>query len=169
MSDPIGGISKFGLNYTPISSYNKLMENSLSTMNPDAATDGAVSDFEGILNNQISNMQNQNYSNPLTAGINMDVNNVSDVNNIQSLGGADSSAVGNMAHNISNGFSNGLKSLNEKQVQAENAVETLASGGDISVHDVMIASEKATLNMQMALQLRNKILTAYNELYQIRF
>ena len=65
-------------------------------------------------------------------------------------------------------FSDGVKDINAKQMDAEHAVETLASGGDISVHEVMIAAEKANLSMQMGLQLRNKILAAYNELYNVK-
>ena len=50
---------------------------------------------------------------------------------------------------------------------AYEAAETFAAGGDISVHDVMIASQKANLTMQMALQMRNRLVTAYNELRNI--
>ncbi len=44
----------------------------------------------------------------------------------------------------------------------------MAMGEDVSVHDVMIASEKASLSMGMALQLRNKILSAYTEINNVR-
>ncbi|MBR2386194.1 flagellar hook-basal body complex protein FliE [bacterium] len=56
-----------------------------------------------------------------------------------------------------------INSLNESQRNAERAVETLASGGDISIHEVMIAQEKSSLAMQMAIQLRNQALNTYNE------
>lgn len=168
MTGSIGGINKFGLDYTPVSSYNKLLENSLGDINTGLSEDGVSGDFDGILNGKISSLQNQNYSNPMTAGINMNVNNtdINAVSNVENIGG---STVGDVAHSIGNAFGNSMQSLNDKQVQAEKAMETLAAGGDISVHDVMIATEKANLNMQMAIQLRNKVLTAYNELYQIRF
>ena len=51
----------------------------------------------------------------------------------------------------------------EGEKEAETAFETFASGGDISVHEVMIASQKSGLAMQMAIQLRNQMLNAYNE------
>lgn len=56
-----------------------------------------------------------------------------------------------------------IQSLNQAQRNAEHAVETLASGGDISIHEVMIAQEKSSLAMQMAIQLRNQALNMYNE------
>ena len=49
------------------------------------------------------------------------------------------------------------------QRQSEKDIETFASGGDISVHQVMISAQKSALAMQMAIQLRNQMLNAYNE------
>ena len=57
-----------------------------------------------------------------------------------------------------------LSELNATQKQAEQDIETFASGGDISIHDVMISSRKSSLAMQMAIQLRNQVINAYNEL-----
>ena len=42
--------------------------------------------------------------------------------------------------------------------------EDLAKGGATSIHEAMIAAEKATLSMQMAVQVRNRILSAYTEI-----
>lgn len=68
-----------------------------------------------------------------------------------------------MASDIGAGFKNGLSQVSNLGKEAEEAFETFASGGDISVHDVMIASQKSGLAMQMAIQLRNQMLNAYNE------
>jgi len=73
------------------------------------------------------------------------------------------SPVVQMSKDIQNGFSNSLNNLNAISKEAERAVETFASGGDISIHDVMIASQKSSLAMQMAVQLRSQLLNAYNE------
>ena len=68
-----------------------------------------------------------------------------------------------MAQSIGQGFSNSLNDLNKVTKQAEADLETFATGGDISVHDVMISAQKSGLAMQMAIQLRNQMLNAYNE------
>lgn len=173
MVDSMGGISKFGMNYTPISSYNEIFKNNLENSNLNNAND-SLSNFQNILDNQMMNVQAQN-QNPmsLNAGVSIDVNAVNSnpqVSDIGSIGQVSSnSPVSNTANSFGKALENGLTSLNDKQLAAQNAVETLAAGGNISVHDVMIASQKSTLNMQMAMQLRNKMLTAYNELYQMRF
>ena len=78
------------------------------------------------------------------------------------------SPVEKTANEFSNAFGDTLNSLNQSQIEAHNAAETFASGGDISVHDVMIATQKANLTMQMAVQTRNRIINAYTELNNIR-
>lgn len=68
-----------------------------------------------------------------------------------------------IASDIGAGFKNGLNEVSSLNKEAENAFETFASGGDISVHEVMIATQKSSLAMQMAIQLRNQMINAYNE------
>ena len=47
---------------------------------------------------------------------------------------------------------------------SERAEEILATGGDISAHEVMIAAEKSNLSLQMAVQIRNRLINAYTEI-----
>lgn len=47
--------------------------------------------------------------------------------------------------------------------------EAFARGEDVSVHDMMIASEKATLSLQMAMQIRNKMISAYTDIKNMNF
>lgn len=61
----------------------------------------------------------------------------------------------------------GLDSVNKARLEADRMQEDLAMGGPTSVHDAMIAAEKAELSMQMAIQVRNRILSAYTELTQM--
>lgn len=170
MTDMMGGLTKFGMNYTPISSYNQVFNQGVQGANI-ADANNAMGSFQNILDGKMNDNTSQvSGVNPLSAGVSMNVlhgaNPISQVSSVDTNG---ISPVANTASSITKAFGDSLASVNDKQVEAQNAVETLASGGDISVHDVMLASEKASLNMQMATQLRNKILTAYNELYQMRF
>ena len=57
-----------------------------------------------------------------------------------------------------------LAEISEINNKADKDFETFASGGNISVHDVMISTQKSQLAMSMAIQLRNQALNAYNEL-----
>ena len=65
---------------------------------------------------------------------------------------------------IEQGLSLGLNDVNNKRLMADAAQEEFAMGGDVSVHDLMIAQEKASLSMQMAIQTRNKMIAAYNDI-----
>lgn len=68
-----------------------------------------------------------------------------------------------MAQDIGSSLKSGIENLNSVQRKADTDFETYASGGDISVHEVMISAEKSNLAMQMAIQLRNQALNAYND------
>lgn len=154
--DYIGGIA--GMNFAPIANYNQQLKES-------AAFDvDSGSEFENILNKQIDAGQN---SQKVNGGVEM--NNFDDLfakTAVQSS--QESGSVGNFLDNISNGIGKGLNSVNEKMDAAQKAQEAFAMGEDVSVHDVMIASEKATLSLQMAMQLRNKIVNIYNEINGVR-
>ncbi len=78
------------------------------------------------------------------------------------------SQVESFLNGVGSSIESSIKSLNETQLEADNAQIAFARGDDISVHEVMIAAEKSSLSMQMAIQLRNKVLNAYNEINQIR-
>lgn len=73
-----------------------------------------------------------------------------------------------VADEFSNMLDKYINNVNGKHKNAAQAVETFASGGDIDIHSVMIASEKASLSMQLAMQLKSKLLTAYKEVSSMR-
>ncbi len=65
---------------------------------------------------------------------------------------------------LNTAVSDGINSVNDDAINAERAEEILASGGDISAHEVIIAAEKSNLSLQMAVQIRNRLLNAYTEI-----
>jgi flagellar hook-basal body complex protein FliE len=58
--------------------------------------------------------------------------------------------------------------LNDSQIGANGAIQNLASGGEDNLHDVVIAMEKANLTLQYAIQIRNKVLEAYQSIIQMQ-
>jgi flagellar hook-basal body complex protein FliE len=54
--------------------------------------------------------------------------------------------------------------VNQLQGQADKLAEQLAQGKLDNVHEVMIAMEKASLAMQLTIQVRNKVVEAYQEI-----
>lgn len=155
--DFVGGIG--GTNFTPVTNYNKYLHGSKAF---EIDTEGM--DFENILKQQTQAMQN-----PLEIQGGVQVNKIDDVvarNSVQSVD--ETSNAGNLLKSLSNSINGGLNSANNAVKAADKAQEEFAMGGNVSVHDVMIAAEKASLSMQMTMQLRNKLITAYNEINNIR-
>ena len=59
-----------------------------------------------------------------------------------------------------------LKEVNKLQLKSDEAVKKLATGNEESIHETMIAIEKASISFQMMMQIRNKIIEAYDEIKQ---
>jgi len=79
----------------------------------------------------------------------------------------DPTGTGNFMNKMGNSFIAGLDSVNKAKLEADRLQEDLAMGGPTNIHDAMIAAEKAELSMQMAIQVRNRIINAYTELTQM--
>lgn len=57
-----------------------------------------------------------------------------------------------------------IAKVNNLQTEADMAMQSLARGESKNIHETMIAVEKANLSFNMMLQVRNKILQAYEEI-----
>lgn len=62
----------------------------------------------------------------------------------------------------------GLHKL-DTDINASNEVlRAMAAGQDIPVHDVMIVMERAKLDLEFAVQLRNRLVSAYQQITQMQ-
>jgi flagellar hook-basal body complex protein FliE len=61
-----------------------------------------------------------------------------------------------------------LGDVNRMQQQAGEKVQTFATGGNIDVHEVMIAMEQASTALALTTQVRNKLVDAYQELMHMQ-
>ena len=61
-----------------------------------------------------------------------------------------------------------IEEVNSMQQAADRAVEQLATGGDVNPAEVLTAVQKADLAFRIMLQIRNKIVQAYQEVQNIR-
>jgi flagellar hook-basal body complex protein FliE len=57
-----------------------------------------------------------------------------------------------------------VNELNSGINQADQAARALAAGENVPVHDVMIAMEHARLKLQLAVEVRNRVVDAYQNL-----
>jgi len=60
-----------------------------------------------------------------------------------------------------------LKQVDQLQHEADGAIESLATGGTATLHDTMLAVQKAELSFKLMMQVRNKIVEAYQEVVRM--
>lgn len=70
--------------------------------------------------------------------------------------------------NFSNMLKDAVYKVNEAQVQSQQATMKLATGEIEDISQVTIAAEKAAINLQLAIQVRNKVLDAYQEIMRMQ-
>jgi len=61
-----------------------------------------------------------------------------------------------------------MAKANEIQIEASKEVDKLMTGENQNVHQTMIALQKADVSFQMMMQVRNKIVQAYEEIQRIQ-
>ncbi|MBI5426919.1 MAG: flagellar hook-basal body complex protein FliE [Nitrospinae bacterium] len=65
-------------------------------------------------------------------------------------------------------LSESLAKVNSLQKEADKAIEDLVSGNSQNIHETMIAVNKADLAFRMTMQVRNKIVEAYQEVMRLQ-
>jgi len=65
-------------------------------------------------------------------------------------------------------FADSIQEVNSAQLQADQAVEALFTGGEVNPAEVLSAVKKADLAFRMLMQIRNKLVAAYEEVKNIR-
>jgi flagellar hook-basal body complex protein FliE len=61
-----------------------------------------------------------------------------------------------------------ISTVNELQKQSDKEIQKLMTGETEDLHTTMIAVEKADLSFQMMMQVRNKIVQAYEEIMRMQ-
>ena len=61
-----------------------------------------------------------------------------------------------------------IKSVSDTQTGADEMISKLAAGQNIELHNVMLAAQKASLTLQLALQIKNKVTDAYSEIMRMQ-
>jgi flagellar hook-basal body complex protein FliE len=62
-----------------------------------------------------------------------------------------------------------VSNVNELQQDANQKVGAMLGGHTADVHDAMIAVQKADLSFQLMMQVRNKVVAAYQEVERMQF
>ncbi len=71
--------------------------------------------------------------------------------------------------NFSASLKSALDGVNQQMKKADSMQRQFSDGtSDVSLSDVMLASQKASLSFQAALQVRNKLVSAYQDIMNIQ-
>jgi flagellar hook-basal body complex protein FliE len=83
------------------------------------------------------------------------------------VGGAPSSQPKVEGNSFGDVLKESISKVDSLQKEADRAIQEMAAGsGDI--HNAMIAMEKASISFQMMMQVRNKIVSAYEEVMRMQ-
>lgn len=65
-------------------------------------------------------------------------------------------------------LSDALNKVNNVQIDSQIATQRMARGENIDLHDVMITAQKANLLLQTTVEVRNKVVEAYQEVMRMQ-
>ena len=61
-----------------------------------------------------------------------------------------------------------ISKVNDLQTEADQLANRLAAGDAVEIHQAMIAMQKASTALQFTIQVRNKIIEAYQEIMRLQ-
>ena len=61
-----------------------------------------------------------------------------------------------------------INSVNDKQIESDNNIESLIKGEDVTTHEVMLSMQEAQISMELLIEMRNKMVEAYQEINSIQ-
>ncbi|MBM7586828.1 flagellar hook-basal body complex protein FliE [Bacillus pakistanensis] len=69
---------------------------------------------------------------------------------------------------FSNFLKKSIEEVNNAQIQSDVMTKKLVNGEDIDLHQVMITSQKAGITLQATMEVRNKVVEAYQEVMRMQ-
>lgn len=60
-----------------------------------------------------------------------------------------------------------LERVNQLQNEADSSIDNLANGSQTDIHQTMIAVEKADVSFELLMQIRNKLISAYERIMRM--
>src|SRR5579884_1239421 len=83
-------------------------------------------------------------------------------------GKPDTSSPGNAANAFSKLLSDAVQNIDTMQKTADSNIQKLATGQPVDLHDVTISMQQADLTFQLGMQVRNKLIDAYQEIMRMQ-
>jgi len=65
-------------------------------------------------------------------------------------------------------LSNAIEAIDQQKAAANQAIQSMLTGGNEELHTVALATTRADLTFELGLQVRNKVLSAYQEVMRMQ-
>lgn len=69
---------------------------------------------------------------------------------------------------FANLLGNALNQVNQNQIQSDQSAQQLINGTAGNLHNVMISTEKADISLTAAVEIRNKVIDAYQSIMRMQ-
>lgn len=60
-----------------------------------------------------------------------------------------------------------INNVNREQIQSDTLTQKLVMGENIELHEVMVAAQKASITLNATMEIRNKVVEAYQEIIRM--
>lgn len=77
-------------------------------------------------------------------------------------------APGEAQQNFSSFLNESIQKLNQASTESASMTDKLIRGENVDLHQVLIASQKSSVTTQLALEVRNKAVEAYQEIMRMQ-
>lgn len=61
-----------------------------------------------------------------------------------------------------------ISAVNDKQIQSDQLTTRLVNGDDVDLFEVMVAAQKASVTLNATIEVRNKVIEAYQEIMRMQ-
>lgn len=93
---------------------------------------------------------------------------INEINSLQPEALAPTPKMQNGGDNFGQLLMDALKEVNAAQINARDMQAAYMAGRNVELHDLQIALERASVAMQLTMQVRNKLLEAYQEIQRMQ-
>ena len=96
------------------------------------------------------------------------ISNIGNLASIDSIGGVGDTPKSNGLNSFKKILEKAVEDTDSLQLESKSMTEDFITGKTDNIHQVMIAGEKADIALQFTMQIRNKIMDAYNEIMRMQ-
>ncbi|MFY0542791.1 flagellar hook-basal body complex protein FliE [Brevibacillus sp. H7] len=97
----------------------------------------------------------------------MDISSLARIGAVQPQTAAKPTTPAEVTKSFSSFLTDALDQVNQAQVESAHLTDKFAAGQIQDVHQVMIASQKSSLMLQLTMQVRNKVIESYQEIMRM--